>query len=68
MSQEIIIDLPGLLKPLVLDEQCWRCAVHRTADPKCEICNGIGFVLTDAGDALVQFCRRHLILGNMGAD
>jgi len=52
-----------------LDKPCWNCSGGQ-ADPKknspfwtdegvCEICDGVGYELTDAGEAILKLIKRH---------
>jgi hypothetical protein len=52
---------------IVLDEECWSCT--RTKDGKplmmeedgtCSICHGEKFILTEAGQRVIDFVRRHI--------
>ena len=54
-----------------LDRLCWNCSGHGkdkapvknspfwTDDGECEICDGIGYELTDTGRAILKFLKRH---------
>ena len=60
-------DLAELIQSL--DQECWSCRDHgEPIEPrvkkegfsgKCSICDGSGFILTDGGEVLLKFIRRH---------
>lgn len=63
------VRIPGHTDEIHLDEQCWSCNPeyfhkgHNTSEPdengKCGICHGKGFVLTEAGEAILELVKRH---------
>jgi len=48
-----------------LDEPRWNCvqgkinSAFRTKDGECQVCDGSGYTLAEAGAALLEFIRRH---------
>lgn len=50
-----------------LDEECWSCGggkkppceIHEEDDGSCGYCNGIGFVPTEVGRAILELVKRH---------
>ena len=68
---EIIMEV--LNNDVPLDKECWVCA-GGIVDPKkpehvnvanfftdgvCDMCNGVGYKLTDAGQAVMDLVKRH---------
>jgi len=44
-----------------LDRECWQCSGMGTIDEKpCDMCDGTGYGLTDEGDHLLAFIKRHV--------
>lgn len=44
---------------VLLDELCWKCKDRHDDKGSCDQCNGVGYITTDAGDALLAFLDRH---------
>jgi DnaJ-class molecular chaperone len=51
--------------PMDLENQCWNCE-GTGAEPKghrqgaaCEFCDGVGYIRTDFGNAVLVFMQRH---------
>ena len=44
-----------------LDEKCWKCYQGKVLETgqSCDICQGSGYLLTEAGDLLIDFIRRN---------
>ncbi len=43
----------------LLDERCWSCKNSPARREFCEYCNGAGYILTPAGEAMLDFIARH---------
>ena len=71
MNESIVMEV--LNNKVPLDQKCW-CCVGGAVDPKkpehvnvahlftaddCDICNGVGYTLTDAGQAVMDLVKRH---------
>ena len=60
---EIKIDI--LNNDVSLDTECWSCDRNRKTpefkkdDGTCEQCNGIGYTLTNVGEAIIKLVKRH---------
>ena len=59
------IKLKILNNEVDLDCRCWACdgdkpdETWKNEDGSCSKCNGTGFQLTDAGDAIMDLVKRH---------
>ncbi len=47
-----------LTMDVMLDELCRGCLYH---EGTCPDCNGKGYVLTNAGEAIIELVKRHLL-------
>jgi hypothetical protein len=65
MREAIVTEI--LNNEVCLDTKCWVCA-GGTKEPEsnwqdkhgvCECCHGIGFELTDFGEAIIKLVQRH---------
>lgn len=43
----------------LLDERCWYCKNSSADREFCQYCNGAGYTLTPAGNAMLDFIARH---------
>lgn len=56
MSSNVLND-----EDLELELLCWKCYGNgRHFGPKCEFCNGAGYITTRFGDAILAFVKKHL--------
>ena len=71
MNESIVMEV--LNNEVPLDEECW-CCTGGTVDPRdaryvnvsgfftdgtCDICGGVGYTLTGAGQAIIDLVKRH---------
>lgn len=65
-QHQLKMKIPGHTDYIYLDELCWSCNSPITGkdhgvfeeDGSCSICGDFGFVLTDAGKALLEFVKQ----------
>lgn len=66
MADSIVMTI--LNNKVALDNECWncdggRCVRHNNdglwTNGVCDICKGIGYELTEAGEAIIQLINRH---------
>jgi len=57
------IKLPILNNSTVLDYKCWNCVgtgKDKESKEVCGWCKGMGYILTDAGEAILNLVKRHV--------
>jgi len=67
MSYEEPIIISILNNDVMLDRECWCCdRGNKEPDESfcdenevCDQCNGTGFILTDLGEGILKFLKRH---------
>lgn len=72
-NEPLSIKIPGIEHRVMLEEACWSCkgetgvVRHRSGsqdypyeDGSCCICHGLGATLTEAGEMIIQFLKRHI--------
>ena len=54
-----------IVEQLELDVQCWSCAAGArnpsltNPDGSCEVCDGVGYTVTNQGQTVLDFIARH---------
>lgn len=65
MRDEIYVEI--LNNKVYLDRECWNCVKGQPLKDDtffdefgvCEICKGVGFELTESGQAIIDLMKRH---------
>ena len=71
MSKHKELELPPISIDILnnnvkLENECWCCSdtekepMYKNDDGTCEKCGGTKFVLTDAGEAIINLVKRHI--------
>lgn len=50
-----------------LDRECWRCdKTGKYNKNKCDVCGGVGYILTDNGYVILNLIKRHQVVRDVG--